>query len=78
MLPDTPLAAVYLPRPVGALDHMQRDRTGYHQRAVAVAADLTPSPIRNPGNAAVACEPLGSANGSRLPAAVRYQGERES
>ena len=77
-LPDAPLAAVNLPGPVSTLDHVQRDRTGHHYRALAVAAALTPSLIRYPGNAAVPCEPLGRENGSRLPIAVRYQRERES
>jgi len=77
-LGDASLAAVDLPRMVWALDHVQRDRARCHQRAVAVPADLTPSLIRYPRNAAVAREPPGSGNGSRLPAAVRYKRKRES
>lgn len=73
MLRDASLTAVDLPRPIGTLDHMQLDQTGYHQSVAAIAADLMPSLIRNPGNPAVVREPLGSAHWSRLTTSVRRQ-----
>ena len=70
VLSGASLTAVDLPCPVRALDHVQRDWTGCHQRVAVMAADLSPSRMRDPGNAAVLCEPLGSANWCRLTAAV--------
>ena len=73
-----PLAAVNLPCLVGALDHVQPHGTGCHHRAGIIAADHAPPLIRNAWDAAMAGEPLGSSNRSRLTAAVRHQGQRES
>jgi hypothetical protein len=69
-LASAALAAVDLPGEVRALDHVHRDGTGNNYRGAALTPGLTPSCQWNARHAAMAREPLCSADRSGLAADV--------